>query len=113
MAKRRDIGLKVHDVEIGKRVYYYSYVGDFDNSEPLEATITGGPCEICGTLCCNIDIRTSVVALDNLSFERVEKKSLSAKKIRAKERYAKWEQADGTYDGITFGEYLKYGLYKD
>ena len=113
MAKRRDIGLKVQDVEIGKTVYYYEWVGEFENSEPQEARITGNACEICGSLCCMIDIRSSVVCLDNLSFESVQKTVLNRKKAQAKERYAKYANADGEYDGISFRDYLKYGMYKD
>ena len=113
MAKRRDIGLKVQDVEIGKTVYYYEWVGEFENSEPQETRITGNACEICGSLCCMIDIRTSVVCLDNLSFEPVPKTVMTRKKAQAKERYSKYANADSEYDGISFRDYLKYRMYED
>ena len=55
--------MKKGKIENGKKVWYYPiYSGD----ERKEAVITGGPYKIGGTVCCNIDIITSVVAIDNL-----------------------------------------------
>ena len=106
------IGIKVQDVEIGKDVYYYSYADKYENSEPKKAVITSKPYEICGTLCCKINISNAVVALSNLSFEYIPEKHLTSRKREAKERYAMYENGDGIYDGITFGEFLKYRMYK-
>lgn len=106
------IGLKVQDVQVGKRVYYYSYVDKYCNSKPEPAVITSGPCEICGTLCCKIDIKSSVVALNNLSEECVPEKHLSAKKRRSKERYQRFLELDGCWTD-DFGEFIKNGWYKD
>ena len=69
--------IKIQDVTPGTKVYYYSYIGEYDNSEPEAATITSGPMEICGTICCFIDIRNSVVCIDNLSFDNVSKRTIS------------------------------------
>ena len=107
-----NIGLKAQDIHIGKKVYYYSWCDEYENSEPLEATITGGVCEIGGTLCCNIDIRTSVVAIRNLSEEKYPKRRLTAKKRRAKSRYQRFLELDGCWTD-DFGEYIRNGWYKE
>lgn len=108
------IGIKVQDVQIGKRVFYYPFANKMENSEPEAAVITSEPIEMpSGTLCCMIDIRSSVVALSNLSETEYHERRLTSRQRRAKDRYAKYAYADGTYDGISFGEYLKYGLYKE
>lgn len=106
------IGLKPQQIEVGKKVYYYAYADKYQNSEPKEATITNGVHEICGTLICWIDISTSCVALSNLSFECLPEKHLTARQIAAKERYAMYDQGDGVYDGISFGEFLKCRMYE-
>ena len=106
------IGLRPTDIEIGKRVYYYPVVGKFNNSKAEAAIIESDVCEICGTLCCKIDIRSSVVALDNLSEEEFPEKHLSSKKRRAKERYQRFLELDGCWTS-DFGEYIKKGWYKD
>ena len=105
------IGIKVQDVVIGRKVYYYPWCNQFENDEPEEAIITNGPVEIGGTLCCFINIRSSCVALSNLSTEKFPKKSMSAKKRRAKERYARFLALDDCL-GISFGDYVKYRVYE-
>jgi len=112
MRERQDIGLKVQDVEIGKRVFYYPWVDELENSKGEPAVITSGPCEISGTLCCRIDIRSGVVALRNLSEENIPEKRLSAKKRRAKSRYQRFLELDGCWTD-NFGEYIKNGWYKE
>lgn len=108
----RKIGLKIQDIEIGKEVYYYEYADKYTNTKSQKCVITSEPYEICDTLCCKINISPSVVALDNLSFEDIPEQHLSSKKIVAKSRYAMWNEADGTYDGISFGDFLRYKMYK-
>lgn len=64
----KKIGLNKNDIKIGKKVFYYSWVDDEHNhSEPQEAVITSEPYEMCGTVCCKIDICKSVVDIENLS----------------------------------------------
>ena len=109
----RRIGIKVQDVEVGKKVYYYPYADEFTNAEPKEAIITSGPHEICGSLVCWINVSSSCVSLDNLSFDYYKEQKLTRKKKRAKTRYSKWYNSDGEYDGISFGEYIKYRMYDD
>ena len=105
------IGIKVQDVQVGRQVYYYSYAGQFTNSSPEKATITSGPVEMpSGELCCFIDIRKSLVALSNLSFECLPERHLTKKQLKSKERYQKYIHRDLD---ITFAEYLKWGLYKE
>ena len=55
--------MKKEEIIAGTKVWYYPTLGD---SKREEAVITSGPYEICGTVCCNIDIRSSVVCIDNL-----------------------------------------------
>ena len=111
MRQRTDIGLKIQDVKIGKRVYYYSWVNDHENPEGRPAVITGEVREVCGTLCCNIDIISSVVALSNLSEENVPAKRLTAQKRRPKARYQRFLELDGCWTD-DFGEYIRCGMYK-
>lgn len=59
--------MKKKDIIVGKKVWYYPILG-FEERE--EAVITSEPVEGCGTTCCFIDIRTSVVAIENLK-ERI------------------------------------------
>ena len=106
------IGLKVQDIEIGKKAYYYAYADEYSNSGPKECVITSKPYEVCGSFVCWIDINSSCVSLDNLSFNYYKEQKLSSKKRKAKERYAKWINADGEYDGIPFVDYIKYQMYK-
>lgn len=55
--------MKKQDIKIGKSVKYFPILG---GNKYEEATITGGPYEMCGTVCCMIDIRSSVVDIENL-----------------------------------------------
>lgn len=55
--------MKKQDIKIGKSVKYFPILGG-DKYE--EATITSEPYEMCGTVCCKIDIRSSVVDIENL-----------------------------------------------
>lgn len=55
-------------IGIGKKVWYYPILG---GSERKEAVITSGPYEMCGTVCCMIDIMSSCVDIENLK-ERKE-----------------------------------------
>ena len=55
------------DIKIGKKVWYYPILG---NTRREEAVITSEPVEMCGTTCCFINIRTSVVDIENLE-ERI------------------------------------------
>ena len=51
------------EIIIGKTVYYYPILG---GRHKEEAVITSEPFAMCGTMCCEIDIRSSVVAIENL-----------------------------------------------
>ncbi len=55
--------MKKEQIEIGKKVLYYPILG---GSERKEAVITSEPYEMCGTVCCKIDILSSVVDIENL-----------------------------------------------
>ena len=55
--------MKVQDIQVGKKVKYHPILG---NRQFEDATITSGPYDICGTICCKIDIRSSVVDIENL-----------------------------------------------
>ncbi len=55
------------DIKIGKKVWYYPIFG---GTERKEATITSEPYEMCGTICCFINICSSVVDIENLE-ERI------------------------------------------
>ncbi len=112
MKERQDIGLKVQDVKPGKRVFYYPWVSEQENPKGEPAMITGEACEVCGTLCCRIDIRSGVVALRNLSEENVPEKRLPARKRKAKSRYQRFLELDGCWTD-DFREYIRNGWYKD
>jgi hypothetical protein len=51
------------EIKAGKKVWYYPILGD---SQRKEAVITSEPYEMCGTVCCKIDIMASVVDIENL-----------------------------------------------
>lgn len=55
--------MKAQDIKIGKKVIYHPIIGD-DYGE--EAVITGESYEICGTICCFIDIRSGCVDIEAL-----------------------------------------------
>ena len=55
--------MKKNQIVIGKKVWYYPVLG---GGERKEAVITSGPYEMCGTICCKIDILLSVVDIENL-----------------------------------------------
>ena len=55
--------MKVQDIKAGKRVKYHPILG---NKMFKDAVITGGPYEMCGTICCKIDIMSGVVDIENL-----------------------------------------------
>jgi hypothetical protein len=60
--------MKKKDVRIGKKVWYYPVLG---LEEREEAVITSEPIDLYDTICCFINIRTSVVAIENI--EEIEK----------------------------------------
>lgn len=55
--------MKKEEIIVGAKVWYYPILG-LPTKE--EAVITSGPYEMCGTVCCKIDISSSVVCIDNL-----------------------------------------------
>lgn len=55
--------MKKNQIVIGKKVWYYPILGGIERKE---AVITSGPYEMCGTICCKIDILSSVVDIENL-----------------------------------------------
>lgn len=55
--------MKVQDVKIGKKVIYHPIIGD---KKGEKATITSEVYQMCGALCCKIDIRTGVVDIEAL-----------------------------------------------
>lgn len=55
--------MEKEDIIVGKKVWYYPILG---GSKREEAVITSEPFEMCGTVCCKIDIRSSVVDIENL-----------------------------------------------
>ena len=55
--------MKKSEIIIETKVWYYPILGD---SKREEAVITSEPYEMCGTICCKINIRSSVVCIDNL-----------------------------------------------
>lgn len=55
--------MKVQDIQVGKKVKYHP---DLGSKRFEDAIITSGPYEICGSICCKIDIRSSVVDIENL-----------------------------------------------
>ena len=62
--------MKRNKFAIGKKVWYYPILGEHDRKE---AVITGGPYDMCGTTCCNIDIISSIVDIENIE-ERITTK---------------------------------------
>lgn len=103
--------MRVQDVQVGKQVFYYSFADKYENAEPEPAVITSGPIQLAsGELCCMIDIRPAVVALSNLSEDKVPARRMTTRKRMAKERYQRFLNGDGIYDGITFGDFCKYKL---
>lgn len=55
--------MKKSEIKAGKKVWYYPISG---GSQRKEAVITSGPYEMCGRICCKIDIMSSVVDIENL-----------------------------------------------
>lgn len=55
--------MKKEEIIIGTPVWYYPFL---NCKEKKEAVIINGPFEMCGTVCCKIDIISSVVCIDNL-----------------------------------------------
>ena len=55
--------MNVEKIKVGKKVIYHPILNDKDGEE---AVITHGVFEVCGTLCCMINIRSSCVAIENL-----------------------------------------------
>lgn len=55
--------MEKEEIIVGKKVWYYPILG---GSKREEAVITSEPFEMCGTVCCKIDIRSSVVDIENL-----------------------------------------------
>jgi len=55
--------MKKEEIIVGAKVLYYPILG-LPTKE--EAVITTGPYEMCGTVCCKINIRSSVVCIENL-----------------------------------------------
>jgi hypothetical protein len=51
------------EIIIGTPVWYYPTLG---LPKKEEAVITSEPYEMCGTICCKINIRSSVVCIENL-----------------------------------------------
>jgi hypothetical protein len=51
------------EIIIGTPVWYYPILG---LPKKEEAVITSEPYEMCGTICCKINIRSSVVCIENL-----------------------------------------------
>jgi len=51
------------EIKSGKKVWYYQILG---GSQRKEAVITSEPYEMCGCICCKIDIMSSVVDIENL-----------------------------------------------
>ena len=51
------------EIIIGTPVLYYPILG---LPKKEEAVITSEPYEMCGTICCKINIRSSVVCIENL-----------------------------------------------
>lgn len=55
--------MRINDIIIGKKVWYYPILED---TKREEVVITSKPFDVCGTTCCFIQSRTSVVAIENL-----------------------------------------------
>ena len=58
-----DRKMKKKDVIVGKRVWFYPILGD---SKKVAAVIKSEPMQVCGSTCCMIDVRSSVVDIENL-----------------------------------------------
>lgn len=55
--------MRKEDIIIGTPVWYYPFLKGKDRKE---AVISSGPYEMCGTVCCKINISAAVVCIDNL-----------------------------------------------
>jgi hypothetical protein len=56
--------MKAKDIIVGKRVIYYPVLGSYKNG--IEAIITHGVEEVCGTACCWINAISSCVDIKHL-----------------------------------------------
>ena len=56
--------MKANEIEVGKRVFYYPVLGSYKDG--IEAIITHGVEEVCGTTCCWIDATSSCVDIKHL-----------------------------------------------
>ena len=56
--------MKAKDIVVGKRVIYYPFLGSYEGG--IEASITHGVREVCGTQCCWIDAVSSCVDIEHL-----------------------------------------------
>lgn len=109
--KSCNIGLYLQQIEIGKEVYYYSYISEYSRSKPLKTRIISNPWQLgCGEIVCKIDGVAGGVSINHLSFENLPEIKISNKKLIAKERYNDFLQISDCYN-ITFGEYLKNKYY--
>lgn len=103
----KQIGLKIHQAENGKQVYYYSYYSkeNQSNSEPLKTKITSKVYEIGEQPTCFIEGISGVVALSHLSFqyypEHYEKPL-----TRSQKRYKEYLEVADCFD--SFGHFLRY-----
>lgn len=55
--------MKVNEIKIGKKVIYHPIIGMKDGKDVV---ITSEPYEMCGTICCFIDIMSSCVDIEAL-----------------------------------------------
>ena len=55
--------MKAKDIKIGKKVIYHPVIGEYYGEE---AVITGDAYEMCGNICCSIDIRSGCVDIEAL-----------------------------------------------
>lgn len=97
------IGILIHEAKIGKEVYYYSWKDRWTNPEPKKTKITGEVYQIGGQPTCMVEDVSGVVALTHLCFEYIPERKLSAKKIRAKERYRDYLRSESS---LSFGEWI-------
>lgn len=88
----------------GKKVWYYPVLGCSDRKK---AVITSEPRDVCGTTCCNINILSSVVSIENLEPRlkrlKIQHTSQEQGKRLLKLGIPKWS-ADLSYNK-TYGEY--------
>ena len=56
--------MKANEIEVGKRVFYYPVLGSYKDG--IEAIITHGVEEVCGTTCCWIDAISGCVDIKHL-----------------------------------------------